>query len=113
MLKVTQGGSFSTGVGDVFSALVLAHFNSSAQDHPISFLAKTAETAIASVGGIIRATREHAYATLPADAHLELVELPNESAEDRVRRSRHMELRLVQSQDAILRPTIEYHAQAL
>jgi pyridoxine kinase len=109
--------SVRTGVGDVFSALVLAHFDSTTTSHPVSFLASTAERAIASLSGIIRNTRAHAYSTLPRGgddgAKLQLVPASDESAENRVARARHMELRLVQSQADILNPVLRYPARPL
>jgi pyridoxine kinase len=106
-----------TGVGDVFSALVLARFPPhpslmappSVPVHPISPLARTAELAIASLQGILANTRAHALVLAQGNASV-LVMKEGETPEERVRRSRMVELRLVQSQKEILDPVVAHHA---
>lgn len=101
------------GVGDVFSSLVLARFPPlvPAVDalHPISPLARTAELAIGSLQGILEHTREHALLLARGRADV-IVARDGEGAEERVRRLRMVELRLVQSQKEILDPVIKYQA---
>jgi pyridoxine kinase len=88
------------GVGDVFSSLILGRFPD------------TAELAIASLQGILIKTRANALALAKhyPDA---IVPREGESAEERVKRLRMVELKLVQSQQEILNPRVQYHAVAL
>lgn len=101
------------GVGDVFSSLILARFPPLVPDHTdvhtVSPLARTAELAIASLQGIIRNTRRAALALAHGRPDL-LVAADGEGPEDRVRRLRMVELRLIHSQAEILNPSIEFHA---
>lgn len=109
-----------TGVGDVFSSLVLARFPPhpasmappSLPVHPISPLAPTVELAIASLQGILANTRAHALALANGNASL-LVMREGEGPEERVRRARLVELRLIQSQKEILDPIVHHHAVKL
>ncbi|KAM0790786.1 hypothetical protein ACM66B_004634 [Microbotryomycetes sp. NB124-2] len=100
------------GVGDVFSALVLGRFPDASPSHPVSPLAHVAELAIASLQGILARTRAHAIALAKhyPDA---IVPHEGESAEERVKRLRMVELKLVQSQKEILEPAVVYQAIAL
>ncbi|GAA6043306.1 hypothetical protein JCM8097_001176 [Rhodosporidiobolus ruineniae] len=108
------------GVGDVFSSLVLGRFpdpsspssSSSSEEHPVSPLAATVELAIASLQGILARTRAHAVAQATRNGGRADMIVPREgeSAEDRVRRLRTVELRLVQSQKEILDPEVRYRA---
>lgn len=104
------------GVGDVFSSLVLARFPSLDPSlvlrHPVSPLAGTAELAIASLQGIIAHTRSHALMLAGGRADY-LVGKEGEGVEERVRRLRMVELRLVHSQKEILDPVVSYRAVAL
>lgn len=112
------------GVGDVFSSLVLARFPaaralkeeisspSPLAPHPISPLARTAELALASLQGIIANTRKHALVLAGGRADL-LVGKEGEGVEERVRRLRMVELRLVQSHAEIINPVVIYHAVQL
>ncbi|EGU11536.1 Bud site selection protein 16 [Rhodotorula toruloides ATCC 204091] len=101
------------GVGDVFSALVAGRFPSASDPafaaHPISPLARTVELAIASLQGILAKTRQHALSLAKGRADL-IVPREGESAEERVRRLRTVELRLVQSQQEILNPDVKHRA---
>ena len=102
------------GVGDVFSSLVLARFPplvAAALDEPhhISPLARTAEFAIGSIQGILAHTREHALLLAKGRSDV-IVAKDGEGAEERVRRLRRVELRLVQSQKEILDPVLHYRA---
>ncbi|GAA5865232.1 hypothetical protein JCM8547_008324 [Rhodosporidiobolus lusitaniae] len=101
------------GVGDVFSSLVLGRFPDATDPafaaHPVSPLAWTVELAIGSLQGILARTRQHA--TMLARGRPDtIVPREGESAEDRVRRLRMVELRLVQSQKEILEPDVIYRA---
>ncbi|KAL8293165.1 hypothetical protein RQP46_000859 [Phenoliferia psychrophenolica] len=102
------------GVGDVFSSLVLARFPprvpaADVEPHSISPLARTAELAIGSLQGILAHTREHALLLAKGRADV-IVAKEGEGAEERVRRLRMVELRLVQSQKEILDPVLTYRA---
>jgi pyridoxine kinase len=101
------------GVGDVFSSLVLGRFpddvNPMFGAHPVSPLACTVELAIGSLQGILAKTRQHAITLARGRPDL-VVPREGESAEDRVRRLRMVELRLVQSQKEILEPELVYRA---
>ncbi|CEQ40708.1 SPOSA6832_02350, partial [Sporobolomyces salmonicolor] len=104
------------GVGDVFSSLVLGRFPSldpssptAYLDHHISPLAHTVELAIASLQGVLTKTRAHAL-QLAKGRHDWIVPREGESAEERVRRLRTVELRLVQSQKELLDPEVLYKA---
>lgn len=103
------------GVGDVFSALVLGRFPdpfAPSSSHPISPLAETAELAIASLQGVLARTRAHAL-TLAKGNPDAIIPREGESAEERVRRLRMVELKLVQSQRELLYPDVTYRAVAL
>ncbi|GAA5949027.1 hypothetical protein JCM10213_003194 [Rhodosporidiobolus nylandii] len=101
------------GVGDVFSSLVLGRFPDASDPayaaHPVSPLAHTAELAIGSLQGILARTRAHAVSLTRGRPDL-IVPREGESAEERVRRLRTVELRLVQSQKEILEPDVLYRA---
>lgn len=101
------------GVGDVFSSLVAGRFpchsDPAFADHPVSPLAHTVELAIGSLQGILARTRQHALA-LSNNRPEAIVPREGESADDRVRRLRTVELRLIQSQQEILNPEIRYRA---
>ncbi|KAI5476120.1 pyridoxine kinase [Pseudohyphozyma bogoriensis] len=105
------------GVGDVFSSLILARFPSlvpSPTDpvHPISPLANTAEMAIGTLQGVLEHTRAHALKLAKGRPDLIMMK-EGEGVEERVRRLRMVELRLVQSQKEILNPEIRYRAVML
>ncbi|GAA5974780.1 hypothetical protein JCM11641_007262 [Rhodosporidiobolus odoratus] len=101
------------GVGDVFSSLVLGRFPDASDPafaaHPVSPLARTVELAIGSLQGILARTRQHAVTLARGRPDL-IVPREGESAEERVRRLRTVELRLVQSQREILDPDVAYRA---
>lgn len=101
------------GVGDVFSSLVAGRFpcysDPAFAAHPVSPLAHTVELAIASLQGILARTRAHALALANNRPEM-IVPREGESADERVRRLRTVELRLVQSHQEILNPTVQYRA---
>ncbi|GAA5883800.1 hypothetical protein JCM16303_002379 [Sporobolomyces ruberrimus] len=114
------------GVGDTFSSLVLGRFPPSASSsttsspqqsesdlayssHPISPLAHTVELAIASLQGVLAKTRAHALQLSKGRTDW-IVPHEGESAEERVRRLRTVELRLVQSQKELLDPQVVHRA---
>lgn len=98
------------GVGDVFSALVLGRFPEGSQsNHSISPLAHVAELAISSLQGILIKTRKNAL-NLAKHYPDAIVPREGESAEERVKRLRMVELKLVQSQQEILDPQVVYKA---
>lgn len=102
------------GVGDVFSSLILArfpspHVSATEEPHPVSRLAHTAELAIGSLQGILARTRQNALLLAKGRQDM-IVAKEGEGAEERVRRLRMVELRLVQSQKEILEPDVKYWA---
>lgn len=112
------------GVGDTFSSLVLGRFPPSGgpldpaasnpdaaayASHPISPLAHTVELAIASLQGVLAKTRAHALQLAKGRTDW-IVPHEGESAEERVRRLRTVELRLVQSQKELLEPQVVHRA---
>lgn len=101
------------GVGDVFSSLVAGRFpchsDPAFSAHPVSPLAHTVELAIGSLQGILARTRQHALA-LANNRPEAIVPREGETADERVRRLRTVELRLIQSQQEILNPEIRYRA---
>lgn len=104
------------GVGDTFSSLVLGRFPpaldepaSEYSSHPISPLAHTVELAIASLQGVLAKTRAHALHLAKGRTDW-IVPHEGESAEERVRRLRTVELRLVQSQQELLNPQVVHRA---
>lgn len=108
------------GVGDLFSCLVVGRFPSSsgpASTSSPSPLAATAELAIASLEGVLLSTRAKALDHLRRtnDEKFSLVPAEGESKEDRVKRLRTLELRLVdrQSRQAIEDPQVRWRARKL
>jgi len=101
------------GVGDVFSSLVTAHFDSpEGSADSVSPLAHTAELAIGSLQGILLRTRENALRVANNEASI-VVPRSGETGEERVRRLRTVELRLIQSAPDILHPNIRHRAHAI
>ncbi|EJU03862.1 bud site selection protein 16 [Dacryopinax primogenitus] len=105
--SVKQIKGYFSGVGDLFSALVLAHFPGRsdppppAPDTPLS---RATARAVASVQGIIVSTH-HYVQTLPEEERPETdQELDGQDGERRVRRMRARELRLIQGREYILNP---------
>ena len=87
----------------------LGRFPDASPTHPVSPLAHVAELAIASLQGVLARTRAHAIALAKhyPDA---IVPRDGESAEERVKRLRMVELKLVQSQQELLEPRVVYQA---
>ncbi|EKM50702.1 uncharacterized protein PHACADRAFT_264129 [Phanerochaete carnosa HHB-10118-sp] len=93
-------GYFS-GVGDLFSALVLAHFRSSHGSTPGSHLAHAVSQALGKTHAILKLTDEYAT-TLPEEDRLPTdEELDQKEPERKTRRMKGRELRLVQGQDIV------------
>lgn len=94
-------GYFS-GVGDLFSALFLAHFDPSIEPSPEETPASHAASyALAKTHAILRLTEEHA-SLLPQDERTQTDdELDHEKPLRKAKRMRGRELRLVQGQDII------------
>lgn len=78
-------------------------------NHPVSPLAHTVELAIASLQGVLAKTRAHALHLAKGRTDW-IVPHEGESAEERVRRLRTVELRLVQSQQELLDPQVVHKA---
>ncbi|KAH8924923.1 Bud site selection protein 16, partial [Atractiella rhizophila] len=100
------------GVGDLFSALITARFSPTSSSHPISPLAQAAELAIGSLHGVLVRTRAKAAEIAERDG-IVLKASEEEGPEDRVRRLRTVELRLVQSQEELKNPKDIYEAVKL
>jgi len=101
-------GYFS-GVGDLFSALVLAHFHPTAPPPaaPATALSRATSLATASVQSILISTH-HYVQSLPEDERPQTdPERDAKDVERRVKRMRARELRLVQGRDYIVHPTEE------
>lgn len=101
-------GYFS-GVGDLFSALVLAHFKSrttSTESTPESPLAHATSLALTKTHAILQLTHEYASTLPPEDRTTTDEELDAKEPERKIRRMKGRELRLIQGQD-ILRGTPE------
>lgn len=108
------------GVGDLFSALVLARFPSPSSPSPLDAptpLAATAQLAIASLQGVLSVTRSRALSLLQSTGQTaaSLVPRPDESSEAKIARLRAIELRLADpaSRDALERPTVRWRARRL
>lgn len=99
------------GVGDVFSSLVLANFQQEQAGEPCP-LSRTAERAIASLQGILMRTRQHAL-SLAAERQDLTGTNPAETPEERIRRLKLVELRLVHSWREIKEPNVVYRAKPL
>ncbi|KAI0258637.1 Ribokinase-like protein [Gloeopeniophorella convolvens] len=88
-------GHFS-GVGDLFSALILGHYTPSDTVESIPPLAQAVSLALTKTHAIISITEQHS-SSLPPEEHTATDdELDNEDPERRIRRMRGRELRIVQ-----------------
>jgi pyridoxine kinase len=102
---VPQLAGFYSGVGDLFSAMVLAHFEPSSSDNQLSStpLSRAASTALRITQAILRRTA--LYASRQPNAEMDNYtddELDSMDEGRRARRMKARELRLVQSTDLIL-----------
>jgi pyridoxine kinase len=100
---------YFAGVGDIFSALVLAHYSAapvtSTKASPA--LPRAVSLALITTASVILRTR-HYYVSLPPSETPDTDdELDNKDPERRVKRMRARELRLIQSMDAIRAPNAE------
>ncbi|KAG9099109.1 putative pyridoxal kinase [Ceratobasidium sp. 392] len=107
-LAVPRIKGYFSGVGDLFSALVLAHFesatsSSSSQSNSTTPLSRAASRALHTTHTILRRTQQHALeiAENEASAYTD-DELDEQQPLRRVRRMRTRELRIIQSRDDIL-----------
>lgn len=118
-LAVPRLKGYFSGVGDLFSALVLAHYdaspslptNGATPELPTSALSRAASRALHTTQAVIRRTQDHLLslasassqdsASASADAYTD-DELDAREPLRRVRRMRTRELRLIQSRDDIL-----------
>lgn len=100
------------GVGDVFSALILAHFAEPTPSQEACPLSRTAEIAIATLAGILTKTRSHALQLARDEVDITGAN-PAETPEERIKRMALVELRLVQSYKEITEPAIVYKAVPL
>lgn len=102
-LMVRRIPGYFSGVGDLFSALVLAHYHPSlptSQDfqNPLS---RASAIAVSTLHSILVATQQHTL-TLPEDERTETDdELDGADPARKVKRMKGRELRLVQEQDLI------------
>ncbi|KAI0051014.1 Ribokinase-like protein [Auriscalpium vulgare] len=95
-------GYFS-GVGDLFSALVLGHYSPSAQ----AALPAAVSQALSKTHGILRLTDAYASTLPEADRQPTDDELDAADPERRVRRMRGRELRLIQGQNILRGDAVE------
>ncbi|TIB15091.1 hypothetical protein E3P89_00712 [Wallemia ichthyophaga] len=104
-------GNFN-GVGDIFSALLLANCESSARNVrgviEIDTLTSATEKTVGSIQAVLNNTRNYAASILPENID-DIVE-NDQSNSSRIWRQRVRELRLVQSQDEIKAPRILHRA---
>lgn len=118
-LAVPRFKGYFSGVGDLFSALVLAHFDETPSavptngtaTHSTTSLSRAASRALHTTHGVLRRTQEHSLSLAAASS-----QDPSSSSADaftddeldareplrRVRRMRTRELRIIQSRDDIL-----------
>jgi pyridoxine kinase len=107
-LAVPRIKGYFSGVGDLFSALVLAHFETSPPLSPSSptnttALSRAASRALHTTHAVLRRTQEHALNLTSNDSSAYTDdELDAGEPLRRVRRMRTRELRIVQSRDDIL-----------
>lgn len=120
-LAVPRIKGYFSGVGDLFSALVLAHFKATPQlplDKKLALngkssaspLSQAASRALHTTHAVLRRTQQHAHSLAskspgdlsPADNVYTDDELDAQDPLRRVRRMRKRELRIVQSRDDIL-----------
>ena len=102
---VPQLAGYYSGVGDLFSAMVLAHFEplSSADDPSSTPLSRAASTALRITHTILRRTALHASRQPNAEMdNYTDDELDSMDEGRRARRTKARELRLIQSADLIL-----------
>ena len=98
-------GYFS-GVGDIFSALVLAHYRPTDATEALS---QATSSAICTIQGILLRTHEYCD-SLPEEEHPATDDEADEAdGERRVRRMRARELRIVQNIEYIRNPPRERH----
>ena len=88
-------GYFS-GVGDLFSALVLGHYDASSPPAPLPPLPRAVSLALTKTHAILRLTEKYASSLPPDERTTTDDELDEKDPERRIRRMRGRELRLVQ-----------------
>jgi pyridoxine kinase len=104
-------GYFS-GVGDLFSALVLGHYKPGTTDNAAGALAYATSAALSTTHAVLARTQKY-YLSLPDNERNETdPELDGADPERRVIRQRGRELRLIQSQDLIRAPDAGVGPQA-
>jgi pyridoxine kinase len=117
-LAVPRIKGYFSGVGDLFSALIMAHFHQSQQPNtnglsstidPISPLATAASRALHTTHAVLRRTQKHSLTLAgqssddPSSSNVYTDdELDSQEPLRRVRRMRTRELRIVQSRNDIL-----------
>lgn len=93
-------GYFS-GVGDMFSALVLAHFQQSSTTEGVSSLSTAVSQAVSKTHAMLSLTHEAALALPEDERQTTDEELDVREPLRKIRRMRGRELRLIQGQDII------------
>ncbi|KAI0028936.1 Ribokinase-like protein [Vararia minispora EC-137] len=93
-------GYFS-GVGDLFSALVLGHYNPSSSSTAPESLSRAASLALTKTHAILQLTYEYSESLPPEDRQPTDEELDAQDPTRRIRRMSGRELRLVQGQDIL------------
>lgn len=103
---------YYSGVGDIFSALLLANYESKSRvmqgEDDIEVLTQATEKAVASIQAVLSNTREYAASILPKDID-DNIENDADNRR-RIRRQKARELRLIQSQDELKSPVIHHKA---
>lgn len=93
-------GYFS-GVGDLFSALVLGHYDASSLPAPLPPLPRAVSLALTKTHAILRLTEKYASSLPPDERTTTDDELDEKDPERRIRRMRGRELRLVQGREIL------------
>ena len=117
---ILQG--YYSGVGDLFSALLLANYelvrnsvkvttDNSDDFNSIKILSEATERTVNSIQGVLENTRKYASSVLPQDIDVDAE--GEEGVLKRVIRQKERELRIIQSQDLIKVPIIEYKSKQL
>ncbi|TIA92518.1 hypothetical protein E3P99_00585 [Wallemia hederae] len=103
---------YYSGVGDIFSALLVANYEAATVDmkncSEIDILTHATEKTVASIQAVLSNTRQYAAKILPADIDVDIDK--DTDNKRRIERQRARELRLIQSQDELKHPVITHRA---
>lgn len=114
-LHIPRIPGYFSGVGDLFSALVLAHF------HPSSIVKDSSQTTLSyavakasqTTHALLWRTHHYSMSLPPEDRTVSDVELDAKDIERKVRRMKGRELRLVKEQSLILGKDLNTHGMEL